>query len=268
MSPKSICLSVTSLCLLGSSHTLLAEDWQYAVNAGVANAPRYSGSDERMTAPLLGGKIISPWGVFLDTSKGLGWGHEGEDFSFSVYGAPSAERKDSKKSGHLGSDKLRGMGDIKSRAQFGVSGSYTLGPVKLGATLEHALKEDNKKDQAHKENGLAYTQLELSIGTNLYEGRFGSLDASLNSRFGDRNYLQTWYGVTAGQASRTSFKAYDAKGGMISNGLNLVWSVPIDENISFATMLDMQYLAKEAGKSPIVDRRLQTAVMGQIEYSF
>ncbi|KAI1691785.1 mltA-interacting protein mipA domain-containing protein [Ditylenchus destructor] len=91
------------------------------------------------------------------------------------------------------------MGEIKTRAQVGVSGSYNLGGVIIGATLEHALKEDD-----HKDSGKAFTHLELSLGTNLYDGDYGSLDASLSSHFGDSNYMQTWYGVTTGQPRRVA----------------------------------------------------------------
>ncbi|AZE73323.1 Outer membrane protein V [Pseudomonas synxantha] len=263
MYPKNLCLSFTSLCLLATAGTALAEDWQYSLKAGVANAPRYSGSDERMTAPVLGGKIISPWGIFLDTDTGLGWGYEGNALSLSAYVGASDSRKDKNQSMHAGSKRLKGMGEIKSRPQLGMSAAYNLGGVIIGASLEHALKEDD-----HKDTGKAYTHLELSLGTNLYEGRFGSVDASLNSHFGDRDYLQTWYGVTTGQAARSRFKEYKATGGNISNGMNLVWSLPINEHTQFSTLLDVQYLADKAGKSPIVERRLQTSVMGMVEYTF
>ena len=263
MRSKNLCLSLTSLCLLVSAERVLAEDWQYSLKAGVGNAPRYSGSDERMTAPLLGGKIVSPWGIFLDTSKGLGWGYEGDALSFSTYVGVSSSRKDKNESLHAGSKRLKGMGEIKARGQVGVSASYNLGGVIVGATLEHALKDDD-----HKENGKAFTHLELNLGTNLYEGNYGSIDASLSSHFGDRNYLQTWYGVTTGQAAQSRFKEYKAGAGNISNGMNLTWSVPISEHTQFSTLLDVQYLADEAGKSPIVERRLQTSVMGMVEYTF
>jgi len=263
MRSKNFCLSITSACLLAGADTALADDWEYRLKAGVANAPRYSGSDERRTAPLLGAAIVSPWGIFLDTDKGLGWGYEGNALSFSAYLGASSSRKDKNESLHAGSRRLKGMGEIKSRAQLGVSASYNLGGVIVGATLEHALKEDD-----HKDSGKAFTHLELSVGTNLYDGRYGSIDASLNSHFGDRNYLQTWYGVTTGQAAQSRFKAYKAGAGNISNGMNLTWSVPISEHTQFSTLLDVQYLANEAGKSPIVEQRLQTSVMGMIEYTF
>lgn len=263
MCSKNLCLSFTSLCLLAAADTAIAEDWQYSLKVGVGNLPRYSGSDERMTAPLLGGKVVSPWGIFLDTDKGLGWGYESNALSFSAYVGASAARKDKNESLHAGSKRLKGMGEIKARPQLGVNASYNLGGVIVGATLEHALKENDRKD-----TGKAYTHLELSLGTNLYEGRYGSVDASLSSHFGDRNYLQTWYGVTTGQAAQSRFKAYKAGAGNISNGLNLVWSLPISEHTQFSTLLDVQYLTDEAGKSPIVERRLQTSVMGVLEYTF
>lgn len=263
MRSRNLCLSLTSLCLLASAERALAEDWQYSLKAGVGNAPRYSGSDERMTAPLLGGKIVSPWGIFLDSSKGLGWGYEGNALSFSTYVGVSGSRKDKNESMHAGSKRLKGMGEIKARGQVGVNASYNLGGVFVGATLEHALKDDD-----HKENGKAFTHVELSLGTNLYEGNYGSIDASLTSHFGDRNYLQTWYGVTTGQAAQSRFKEYKAGAGNISNGMNLVWSLQISEHTQFSTLLDVQYLADEAGKSPIVERRLQTSVMGMVEYTF
>ena len=263
MRSKHLCLSITSVCLLAGADTVLAQDWAYSLKAGVASMPRYSGSDERRTEPLLGGAIVSPWGIFLDTDKGLGWGYEGNALSFSAYVGASGSRKDKNESMHLGSKRLKGMGEIKSRPQLGVSASYNLGGMIVGATLEHALKEDD-----HKDSGKAFTHLELSLGTTLYEGRFGSVDASLSSHFGDRDYLQTWYGVTTDQAARSRFKAYKAGAGNISNGMNLVWSLPISEHTQFSTLLDVQYLADEAGKSPIVERRLQTSVMGVLEYSF
>ncbi|WP_395607147.1 MipA/OmpV family protein [Pseudomonas sp. B22129] len=263
MRSRTLCLSLTSLCLLASADRALAEDWQYSLKAGVGNLPRYSGSDERMTAPLVGGAIVSPWGIFLDTSKGLGWGYEGNALSFSTYVGISGSRKDKNESLHAGSKRLKGMGEIKARGQVGINASYNLGGVIVGATLEHALKDDD-----HKENGKAFTHLELSLGTNLYEGNYGSIDASVTSHFGDRQYLQTWYGVTTDQAARSRFKEYKAGAGNISNGMNLVWSVPISDNTRFSTLLDVQYLADEAGKSPIVERRLQTSLMGMVEYTF
>lgn len=130
---RSMCVSLTSLCLLVPTSSLRAEDWRYTLRAGAASVPRYSGSDERTVAPLLGGKIDSPYGIFLDTEKGLGWAFDEDDFGLSVYIGASDVRKD-RKTGFKGSDELNGMGSIKARPVIGLDGSYHMGPIILGAS--------------------------------------------------------------------------------------------------------------------------------------
>ncbi|NBF06464.1 MipA/OmpV family protein [Pseudomonas sp. Fl5BN2] len=255
-------LWVSTIGLTTASAPLHAEDWKYGVHAGVASVPRYSGSDERTVAPLLGGEIVSPYGIFLNTDQGLGWGSEWGDLSFSTWVGASEERRDKNHMGQ-GSKRLKGMGEIKSRAQFGAHLGYDLGPFELGATLTHAMKKNDRRD-----TGSAYSQLELSIGTQLYEGGFGSLDVSVNSLFGNADYLQTWYGVSDTQAANSRFSTYRAKGGRVSSGADLAWTLPLNEQTKLSTLLSMKYLSKEAGDSPIVDRRMQTSIGTQIEYSF
>jgi outer membrane protein len=44
--------------------------------------------------------------------------------------------------------------------------------------------------------------------------------------------------------------------------------LPIDERWRLTTVLAVQYLASEASDSPIVERRLQTSLAGQVVYAF
>ncbi|MDT9678690.1 MipA/OmpV family protein [Pseudomonas lini] len=260
---RSLCLPLTSCCLLISSDSLHAEDWRYSLRAGAASVPRYSGSDERVVAPLLGAEIISPYGFFLDTQKGLGWAFDEDDFGLSVYIGASDVRKD-RKSGFKGSDELDGMGSIKSRPLLGLDGTYNMGPIILGATFEHALEKD---DDDH-DTSAAWYRLKLSISAPFYEGDYGKLVGSLNSQFGDSSYVRTWYGVSAAQASRSQFRAHDTHGGLFSRGADLTWSLPIDNQWSVSTVLAVQYLANDAADSPIVERRMQTSLAGQAVYAF
>ncbi|MBC8999073.1 MipA/OmpV family protein [Pseudomonas sp. N40(2020)] len=260
---RTLSLSLTSLCLLIPGGSLRAEDWHTTLHAGVVNAPRYSGSGERVTAPLVGVKVVSPQGFFLDTGRGLGWGFDEDNFGLSVYVGASDVRKD-RKSGFKGSDELNGMGSIKSRPVLGVDGSYHMGPIILGASFEHALE----KDDDDRDTGSSWNRLKLSINLPLYEGRYGKVIGGLNSQFGDGDYLRTWYGVSSAQAARSKFGAYEAKGGLVSRGGELTWTLPIDERWSVSSVLAVQYLSSEAADSPIVDRRLQTSAVGQVAYSF
>lgn len=263
VSLRTFSLSLTSLCLLLPGDSLRAEDWHTTLRAGAASAPRYSGSDERVVAPLVGVEIVSPYGVFLDSSRGLGWGFDEEDFGLSVYIGASDVRKD-RKTGYKGSDELNGMGSIKSRPVIGLDGTYHLGPLILGASFEHALEKD---DDDH-DTGSSWNRLKLSISAPLCEGRFGKVTGGLNSQFGDSNYMRTWYGVSDAQASRSQFRAYKARAGLISRGADLTWSLPLDKQWSVSTVLAVQYLNHEAADSPIVERRLQTSLAGQVIYTF
>lgn len=260
---RSLYLPLTSFCLFLPCAALNAEDWHYSLRAGAASAPRYSGSDERVVAPLLSGEIVSPYGFFLDTGKGLGWAFDEDDFGLSVYVGASDVRKD-RKTGFKGSDELDGMGSIKSRPVLGLDGTYHMGPIILGASYEHALEED---DDEH-DTGSAWNRLKLSISAPFYEGDHGKVVGSLNSQFGDGDYMRTWYGVSTGQAARSQFRAYDAHGGLVSRGADLSWSLPINDQWNVSTVLAVQYLAKEAADSPIVERRMQTSLAEQVVYSF
>jgi outer membrane protein len=263
VSLRTFSLSLTSLCLLLPGDSLRAEDWQTTLRAGAASTPRYSGSDERVLAPLVGVEIVSPYGFFLDSSRGLGWGFDEDDFGLSVYVGASDVRKD-RKTGYKGSDDINGMGSIKSRPVIGLDGRYHMGPIVLEANFEHALE----KDDDDQDTGSAWNRLKLSLNMPLYEGRYGKVIGGLNSQFGDGDYLRTWYGVSAAQAARSRFGAYKAHGGLISRGADLTWTMPIDEQWSVSTVLAVQYLNHEAADSPIVERRLQTSLAGQVVYTF
>ena len=260
---RSLYLPLTSFCLFLPCAVLNAEDWHYSLRAGAASAPRYSGSDERVVAPLLSGEIVSPYGFFLDTGKGLGWAFDEDDFGLSVYVGASDVRKD-RKTGFKGSDELDGMGSIKLRPVLGLDGTYHMGPIILGASYEHALEED---DDEH-DTGSAWNRLKLSISAPFYEGDHGKVVGSLNSQFGDGDYMRTWYGVSTGQAARSQFRAYDAHGGLVSRGADLTWSLPINDQWNVSTVLAVQYLANDAADSPIVEQRMQTSLAGQVAYTF
>lgn len=260
---RSLCLSLSSCGLLLLCDSLQAEDWRYSLRAGAASVPRYSGSDERVVAPALGLEVVSPHGIFLDTDKGLGWAFDEEDFGLSVYIGASDVRKD-RKSGFKGSDELNGMGSIKARPVLGLDGTYQMGPITLEATFEHALEEDND----NRDTGSAWNRLKLSISTPLYEGNHGTLIGSLNSQFGDGDYVRTWYGVSTAQASRSQLRAHDTHGGLVSRGADLTWSLPFNDQWSVTTVLAVQYLAGDAASSPIVARRMQASLAGQVVYTF
>ncbi|MGW7775061.1 MipA/OmpV family protein [Pseudomonas machongensis] len=256
-------LPLSCACLLLPAGAPHAADWQYSLHAGAVSAPRYSGANERTVAPLLGAGLTTAGGFFLDTGKGLGWAYDGGRFGFSVYANASAARKDRRK-GFNGSNKLEGMGSIKSRPLLGIEGTYRFGPLTLGAIVEHAFEQDDSKP----DTGSAYDTLKLSLSMPLYKGQLGELQGGVNSQFGNGDYLQTWYGVSDAQAARSQFHAYQAHGGLFSRGADLPWTLPFDERWSLTTVIAADYLTNDAASSPLVERRLQTTLLTQMTYTF
>ncbi|MGE4437418.1 MipA/OmpV family protein [Achromobacter sp.] len=239
-----------------------ADEWKFYGTLGVGYAPRYSGSDESAALPIFGLGIRSPGGFFLDTERGLGWQTEALNSTFRFYVAPSASRRDHKK-GTEGSNQLRGMGDIKSRAEIGMDAETQLGPVTLSATVVHAFKKGDDRDV-----GSAYTLFNLGASTTVYEGAAGALSLSLSGDFGDGNYMRTWYGVSERQSSRSGYRRYKPKGGLESVGLGATWVLPLSKAWSWSVAAEARRLYGDAADSPIVKDRNQYSIGTMITYTY
>ena len=239
-----------------------AEEWLFYGTLGAGYAPRYSGSDEYSAVPIIGLGVRSPGGFFLSTDHGLGWETQALDSTFRFYLAPSASRKDHKK-GFEGSDKLRGRGDIKSRAQIGMDAETTLGPVTLSATIAHAFKKGDDRDV-----GSAYTMFNLGASTTVYEGSAGAISLALSSTFGDGNYMRTWYGVSGKQSAKSGYRKYSPTGGLESVALGATWTVPLGKSWAGTTAAEARRLYGDAADSPIVQDRAQYTIGTMVTYSY
>lgn len=239
-----------------------ADEWKFYGTLGVGYAPRYSGSDESAALPIFGLGIRSPGGFFLDTAHGLGWETEARGSTFRFYVGPSASRKDHKK-GSEGSNKLRGMGDIRSRAQVGMDAETQLGPVTLSATLVHAFKKGDGRDL-----GSAYTLFNLGADATVYEGPAGALSLALSGNFGDGNYMRTWYGVSERQSLRSGYRRYRPKGGLESVSLAATWALPLSKEWSWSVAAEARRLYGDAADSPIVKDRNQYSIGTMITYTY
>lgn len=236
--------------------------WTFYGTAGVGYAPRYSGSDESSVVPIVGFGVRSPNGFFLGTDHGLGWETQALDSTFRFYVSPSASRKDHKK-GFQGSDKLRGMGDIKSRAQIGMDAETALGPVVLSATVAHAFKKGDDRDV-----GSAYTMLNLGASTTVYEGSAGVVSLALSGTLGDGNYMRTWYGVSDRQSAKSGYRGYNPKGGLESMGLGATWTLPVSQSWSWTVAAEARRLFGDAADSPIVKDRNQYTIGTMVTYTY
>ena len=92
------------------------------------------------------------------------------------------------------------MGDIKSRAQVGFDAETDVGPVTLSASVQHAFKKGDDRDTGS-------ATLFNRASAKVYDGPAGKIGLSLNSTFGDGNYMRTWYGVSGRQSAKSGYRA-------------------------------------------------------------
>lgn len=252
------------LLLTSLAHAAEAGDgrWKYELMTGAGVTPRYSGSKDQQAVPMLSFEATSPNGWFLGMG-GLGWSTAvGERGTLRTYLAASGVRRD-KDSTFGGSDHLRGMGNINARALVGMRSSTVIGSAVLSSNWKYVPKDNKRGD-----NGLATQQAELSLLFPLAPFAGGQLLGSVNAEYGDRGYMQTWYGVSAAQAANTGFRQHRPKAGLATAGVGINWLRAAGEQGQWLLTVDGKRLLGDAGDSPVVQQRNQLTVSAGYLYSF
>lgn len=239
--------------------------WTRAAIVGVASRPDFEGSRTSHVSLLAGGMAsyrTREHGSFGLGNQGLGWTLENKDSSFGVAlsGDPGRVDNDDRSSGLLGkrpgSARLAGMGTISSTAVLAVFGSVKLGELPVSASLRQATS-------SHK--GTL-----VDIGTSLpwRVNPRTTLSFSPGITWADSRYNQAYFGVTAEQASRTGYRAFDAGAGIKSAQMSFGAAVDLSTNWQLLGQVQVHRLMGDAGKSPIVERRTQVSSGLTFAYRF
>jgi MipA family protein len=212
------------------------------------------------------------YGTFSLGGKGLGaaWTIiDKEDYSFGVSLGASQGRRDAQDGTALrpGSKRLRGMGEIKPAAEFGVFGHVNAGlPIMLAVARGSGDGKADAKDRSIRGHGGTRIELSTEIPWQI-SSNFG-LSFSPNIVWGDKKYNQTYFGVTSVQAANSSFKAYNAGAGVKSVGLAVGAEYKFTPNWSANAALALNQLQGDAAKSPLVQKKAQTTLAAGVNYKF
>jgi len=254
-------LAAGTLICLPAQAAEEAEGNTLRLGAGVGLTSRYSGSDENVVGPVLGIDYQMQNGFYASTTRGIGWGSKTGDLQYSLAVGYRGERKEKKEStftGNSGSDKLKGMGDIKGSFTAMLSTSYTLTKwLSLSAMVETPLSQ--------RTNG---TAIHLGAAGTLYETKADTLSLGVTASIGDSKYLQTYYGVTAVQSGNSGFAAYKPKSGLYAVSTELSWVHQLDKNWSVTSLVGAVGLTGDASKSPIVKRKVSPNAAIFVSYSY
>jgi outer membrane scaffolding protein for murein synthesis (MipA/OmpV family) len=247
------------------------------VGLGAQSAPRYEGTGSRKVSalPVLqvqwsSGLFISGMsaGMHLSDSPTFEFGpllavHPGRDESgtgnsadgigsSSLIGFTPADRA-------MTGNRLSGMDEIRARLQAGAFANYYLTPEwRLTGSLLYGAGNDH--DGARLELGVQ------RLAAVLGERHRVSLSAGV--AVVNRNYNQTYFGVSIEEAARSRFGYYQPGGGLQDAHLGARWNWAWTPSWMLTSNLQAKRLLGSANKSPLVERSTHLTVSTAIAYRF
>ena len=231
------------------------------IGLGVATVPTYEGSPNRRT--LAGPELTlsyrsRDWGTVEFGQRGLIWNAvEAGRFRFALVAQFDPGRKDrdtSTLNPTPGDKRLAGMGNVQASTEAGVGVGY--GPVMVVA--RQSLSERGPKG--------AQVDMTVEIPWSLSD-RLG-LRFALGATWANRDYLQTYFGVTAAQAQATPFSVYTPKSGCRKVDASVGAEYAIAPGWKLQANVGFSRLGDDAAASPLVGRRNGASAALAMAYEF
>lgn len=229
------------------------------IGGGVAYLPRYAGSKEYRVTPLVDAAFTFRNGFYVDGAQGVGFRFRLTDhfFVFTSAGMDPG-RRDQDDVVRPGSDVLKGMGDIKASVLANVGFG-----VKLGQRADVAVMAS--KPVNHADYGMSY---HLTGHVLAWRGENDSIDLDAALHYGNDKYNQTYFGVTATQASNTHFQRYSPGSGLNAAAAGIAWTHHFGEHwMTRLSASGVRYL-KDVADSPIVQKKTGYLATASIDYRF
>ncbi|WP_305725164.1 MipA/OmpV family protein [Hydrogenophaga sp.] len=184
------------------------------------------------------------WGTVEFGQRGLIWNAvEAGRFRFDLVAQFDPGRKDKDTSAlnpTPGDKRLAGMGSVKSSTEAGVGIGY--GPVMVVAR------------QSLSERGAKGAQVDMTVEHSWpLSDRLG-LRVAHSATWANRDYMQTYFGVTAAQAQATQFSVYTPKSGLRKVEVSVGAEYAVAPKWKLQANLAISHLGDVAAKSPLVGR--------------
>lgn len=225
---------------------------QVSLGLGVGVAPRYSGSDryEFAAGPAFS---VSNGTFFLD-QRGLGAQYRAETGTTAGLALSYDQGRKEK-----GNSDLKGMGKVKSSALLNASLEQELGPnFSVGG-------EGNFRIAGQKKRGNDY---KVSLNSQWPVGQADTLIAGTAVHLGDKNYNQTYYGVSASQSQSSGKREFHPKAGVYGYSVNGGWQHQFNKNWSSVVSVEMMNLSGKVKDSPIIKKKGSWTGMAGVQYQF
>ncbi len=223
------------------------------VGGAVLAGTEYQGSDERRTSalPVLDYQWANGW--FAGTTNGIGYNFSGSNhMQYGLRLTVDLGRKENRSSA------LRGMGDVDVKAEFGGFFNYALTPdFSLTSSLRYGAGQEG--------NGLV-VDLGGAYSTQLdAQWRLG---VGAGVSLANAEYLQSFFGVTAAQATASGYRASAPKAGVRNARINLALTCIATPRVSVTAGVSANTLLGDAADSPLVRKKTSVSGLLAAAYAF
>lgn len=232
--------------------------WDVSLGAGASWRPTFEGSDRSRFRPLP--VITVNWRDTITFGEG-GLSAQLRRGRLRMGGGLTFDggRKDHDTGGIFGGgdDRLRGMGDIDFALGLRGFAAWRLGFIELNASAIKYLGEQN--------DGILAS---LGASAPLPLGRKLLFIPGVRASWADDKYMQTFFGVTPLQASRSIFPAFNARSGLqeVRGSANLIYR--FNDHWYGAVNTNVTQLLGDAAHSPISIVNTNASVTTLLGYRF
>ncbi len=214
-------------------------------------SPSYSGSNKFNKTALPDVDVTIDKRIFINTDNGIGAyliNQDGWTFGPSMFVRLGRYQ--------MSQSSLRGLHTIKSTPEIRLSGGYDFGVWDVFAAFSHDVE------------GGGGNTFELKASTTLPVASKLYVMPSVSMMLADREFMNTWYGITEGESAQTRYKAYHPRSGIESVGSAVSVTYLLDKNWAPFAKVDLRYLMGPAANSPITGNRVQATFGVGMSYLF
>lgn len=230
-----------------------SDDVRVTIGLGVANSTRYVGSNKRRYRAMPSINAVWKNGWFAGFPRGIGYNFSSDkSLEYGLRLTMDMGRKQGS------SASLAGLGDIAARAEFGPFVSYAVSPqLKLNSSVRYG-------------SGVDSQGMLIDLGAH-YRIPLAANDAvtlGVATVYANRNYMQSYYGVTAAQATTSKYAPYAAQAGIRDIDLSASYTHKFDRHWAMVTGVTLGRLGSAVQASPITKSNSHDSIYVQANYTF
>jgi outer membrane protein len=241
---KKSVVSLSALMFAAGLAQAAPSETSYVVGGGFSYLPRYAGSKDYRVAPQLLASAHFSNGFFADLAQGVGYeATVGQHWVFTASAGFDPGRKDKNDTIRPGSDYLAGMGDIKQSATGNLGATYRFSDIGDVSVVASKALGQSYGATVHVQGRLEVWQTDrdgIELG--------GSVD------LGNRDYAQTYFGVTPAQSRASRFTPFAGRGGIYAIEASVAWTHALGAHWSSRLTVGSTHYTSAVDDSPLIQK--------------